>query len=235
MKFTLKDIEKLIAEALKDEPTGNPLLDSRYDWYTQRVAHPNPYYRLFYLIARELKPNFVVELGSYRATAAAHFALGNPKGQVVTIDIHKDAQQAEDKAACVATANQIDNLRYVNKWTWDALEDVESYNKGIDILFIDAWHKKEFVEKEQALYFPLLTDPALVICDDVLENAGHFPGMEKWWEGLPGEKILNDKVHPKIPMGFLRYVKDNRSARVEKPKRTSKPRTRKTKKKVSSS
>lgn len=232
MNFQLKDIQSLIAEALKDKPTGIPLLDSRYDWYANLVNHSNPYYRLFYLIAKELKPNFVVELGSYRATAAAHFALGNPDGQVVTIDIHKDPQQVGDKAACKETADQIDNLRYINAWTWDALEDVESYNKGIDVLFIDAWHAEEFVKREQALYFPLLTNPALVICDDLFNAGGQFPGMEEWWESLSGEKFLNAQVHPGIPMGFLRYVSNGGPARLEKPEKQTKARTRRTKRTV---
>ena len=120
------------------QPTDNPFLDSRYDWYTQLVGHTNPYYRLFHLIAREYKPGLVVELGSYRATAAAHFALGNPAGQVVTIDIHKDAQQVGDKAMCIETCNQIANLQYINKWTWDAVGDVRAYNQPIDVLFVDA-------------------------------------------------------------------------------------------------
>jgi predicted O-methyltransferase YrrM len=203
MKFTLKNIQSLVKEA--DEPTGVPFLDSRYDWYTQLVGHPNPYYRLFYLIAQEFKPEFVVELGSYRATGAAHFAMGNSQAQVVTVDWHRDASQVDDKAMCIRTCNGLDNLDYINKASWDAIEDVKAYQKPIDILFIDAWHTEEYVKLEQKLYFPLLNKPALVICDDIFENAGQFPGMVKWFESLPGEKFLNDEVHPGVPMGFLKY------------------------------
>lgn len=244
MKFTLKDIQALIDEALEDKPTGNPLLDSRYDWYTQKVAHTNPYYRLFYLIAKQFKPDFVVELGSYRATAAAHFALGNPAGQVVTIDMHKDPAQVDDKAACIQTAQQIDNLRYINKCTVDnmpeygfecASDDVKAVGKPIDVLFIDAWHAEQYVKREWELYSPLLADSALIICDDLFDNAGHFPGMERWWDSLQGEKFLNSALHPGVPMGFLKYVANNRPTDTAKPKATRKTRTRKTTKRLSSS
>lgn len=232
MNFTLKNIQDLISQANK--PTGNPLLDVRYDWYTNLVNHPNPYYRLFYLIAKEFKPDFVIELGSYRATAAAHFALGNPAGQVVTIDMHKDAQQAEDKRMCIETARLVSNLDYINKCTVDnmpefgipcAIDNVKAYNKQIDILFIDAWHNEKYVKREWELYSPLLADEALIICDDLLDNGGHFPGMEKWWQSHTGPKFLDNSVHPGIPMGFLKFTRNGK----DEPKKTTK--TRKPRKK----
>jgi predicted O-methyltransferase YrrM len=224
MKFTLTDIKALITEALENKPIGIDFLDSRYDWYAELVQHSNPYYRLFYLIAQELNPNFVVELGSYRATAAAHFALGNPQSQVVTIDIHKDAQQADDKAACIDTVSQVKNLHYLNKWTWDAIEDIKTYKKKIDILFIDAWHREDYVKREWELFSPLLNNPALIICDDIFDSAGQFPGMVEWWNGFKYAKFLDAAVHPAVPMGFMRYeVKPIAKSRsTSKTKRTTK-------------
>lgn len=226
MDFTLKQIEALIKQA--DKPTGIDFLDNRYDWYANLVNHPNPYYRLFYLIAKEFKPDFVVELGSYRATAAAHFALGNSAGQVVTIDMHKDPQQVNDKLACIATAEAVDNLDYINKCTVDnlpgfecAIDDIKAYNKPIDILFIDAWHDEKYVKREQELYFPLLNNPALVICDDLFDAGGEFPGMQAWYASLQGDKFLNNEMHPGIPMGFLKYE----TKPVTKPRPTRKKRT----------
>jgi predicted O-methyltransferase YrrM len=92
--FTLDHIQELIEQSLLEQPTGNAFLDARYEEQISIIGHTNPYYRLFYLIAQSLKPAFVVELGSWQGTAAAHFALGWPESRVVTIDIHR-----EDKAA----------------------------------------------------------------------------------------------------------------------------------------
>ena len=52
----------------------------------------------------------------------------------------------------------------------------------------------------------MLEEEALVICDDIT-TAHNFEGMIKFWEDLPGEKFLDSRIHPGIPMGFLRYVR----------------------------
>jgi len=213
-RYTLNQIKKWAKESVSYGPTGNKFIDDKYDHYTNLVGHINPYYRLFHKLAQELKPSFVLELGSYRATASGHFAIGNPDSQVVTIDMHKDPEQAGDKQACILADQTIPNLTYINKCTVDnlseygvecALSDVKAYKKKIDILFIDAWHAEKYVKREWELYSPLLANNALVICDDILDNNGIFPGMEKWWDDFPYQKFLTDVIHPGIPMGFFIY------------------------------
>ena len=203
--FTLAQIQRLIEQSLLEEPTGHPFLDDRYQEQVGIIGHTNPYYRLFYLIAQQLQPSFVVELGSWQGTAACHFALGNPQSKVITIDIHREDKVAQQR--CYEAANHIPNLTYINKWTWDALEDVKALNLPISILFIDAWHDYEYAMREWELYSQLLGSPALVICDDIT-TAYNFEGMLRFWDELPGEKCLFDKgLHGNIPMGFLKYVR----------------------------
>ena len=199
-----KHVKKFIRRALKEEPLGSDWLRSRYLEQTHWVGHTQPYYNLFYILAKELKPQAVVELGSWQATGAAHFAEGNPEAKVITIDIHKDDKIAQERA--IEAANFLDNLYYINKWTWDAIEDVKKIlgNLTIDILFIDAWHNKEMATKEWKLYQPLLSEPALVICDDITD-AHNFEGMYEFWDQFKYLKFLNEKVHPGIPMGFIKY------------------------------
>ncbi len=217
MKFTIPKIKKLIKESLTMGDIGHPLMDKEYKYYVELTATKHPYYKLFYLLAKEFKPDFVVELGSYRATASGHFAVGNPQGIVTTIDIHKDMpQQQPDQDACREAARLIPNLFYINKWTIpilakkysgrDALLDVAQYNREIDILFIDAWHEPEYIQQEWELYSPLLTDNALVICDDLADSSyGPFEGMEDWWKSLPGQKFIDTDLHAGIQMGFLKF------------------------------
>jgi len=231
MKFTQVKIKNLIKQSLEMGDIGHPLMDDYYNWYTRLVNHPNPYYKLFYLLSKELKPNFVVELGSYRAGAAGHFAAGNPDATVLTIDMHKDMpQQQPDKDACLRHARLIENLTYINKCTVDnmpeygfncAIDDVKAVSKPIDILYIDAWHDEKYVRREWELYSPLLADNALVICDDLMNNNGIFAGMEKWWQSHTGQKFVDSQVHPGIPMGFLRFERKVKNAK-------SKTTTRKT-------
>lgn len=201
MKFTLKRLEEMIDDAVNNErPTGIPFLDTKYDEQVGIIGHTNPYYRLFFEIAREFKPRRVVELGSWRAIAAAHFAYGNPDAEVITIDIHKDDKFSQQLT--IEAANTIPNLTYINKWTWDASEEV---GKNIDILFIDAWHRYDYATREKELYFPLLSDEALVICDDITDNGGMFEGMIRFWEEMDGAKILDTRPHVGVPMGFLHF------------------------------
>jgi len=204
--FTISDISRLADYSLLEAGTGNAWLDARYQEQVLIIGHTNPYYRLFFTLAQTLKPEFVVELGSWQATAAAHFALGNPDSTVITIDIHRDDKDAQRRS--IEAADYIPNLTYLNAWTFEAIDTVKLVSKLIDkpinILYIDAWHEYEYVKREWDLYSPLLSSPALVICDDIT-TAHNFGGMIQFWEELPGEKFLNYDVHRPIPMGFLRY------------------------------
>lgn len=202
--FTLSDIQKLVFESLKEVPTGNAWLDARYDEQVAIIGHTNPYYRLFYRIAQALKPEFVVELGSWRGDASAHFAVGNPEADVIAIDIHRDNDVA-GMAKLQEAVNTLPNMTWLQMWSWDAVEIIKAVDKPISILFIDAWHDYQYAKREWDLYSPLLASPSLVICDDI--TAGfNFDGMIKFWDELPGEKFLNNEVHRGgVPMGFVRY------------------------------
>lgn len=203
--FTLSDIQKLVDESLQEIPTGNPWLDSRYDEQVAIIGHTNPYYRLFYRIAQQLKPEFVVELGSWRGDASAHFALGNPDATVIAVDIHKDSDFA-GMAKLQEAVNLLPNMTWIQAWSWDAVETVKVIDKKIDIIYVDAWHDYKYVKREWDLYSPLLSDPALVICDDI--TAGYnFEGMIDFWDELPYEKFLNNDIHPGVPMGMLHFIR----------------------------
>lgn len=243
MRFTLKRIEGLTEQALKEEPTGDDWLDARYNEQIHLVNHTQPYYKLFYLIAKTLKPKVVVELGGWQGTSAAHFAAGYPEATVITIDHHKDPGDDLNQIKMKDVARQYSNVTYLQGWTTPGYE--EEYPKGarsvfedvkeilgknkVDILFIDSWHEGRYFKRDWDYYNPLLANPALVICDDVFNN--HiFIDMISTFEALPGEKFTNAQVHPGIPMGFIMYgLPTDRSADTVKPKTASKRKTRTTK------
>ena len=216
MKFNLSDIQALVTESLLEKPTGNQWLDSIYDEQVGIIGHTNPYYRLFYLIAQTLKPQFTVELGSWRAIAASHFAVGNPPGEVITVDIHREDKIAQQ--LCIDAMQILPNLTYINAWSWDAVGTIKAIDKPISILFIDAWHDYQYAKREWDLYSPLLADNALVIADDI--TAGYnFEGMIQFWDELPGDKFLNNDVHPGVPMGFVHFKRQSEAT----PKRRGRP------------
>lgn len=205
--FAITDIQRLIEQCLLEEPTGDAWLDARYVEQVGIIGHTNPYYRLFWLIARELKPEFVVELGSWQATASSHFAVGNPDSRVLTVDIHREDKAAQQR--CYEAAARLSNLTYINGWSWDVVDQVRAVGQPISILFIDAWHDGTKVRLEWELYSPLLADVALVICDDITA-AYNFEGMIDFWNDLLGEKVLDNRIHPGVPMGFVKYDANSR-------------------------
>lgn len=204
--FTLAEIQRLINSIVIDQPTGDSFLDTRYQ------AGPRRYYRLFYHLAKRLQPALVVELGGWQGTAAAHFAAGNPGGIVVTIDHHSDPGDDVHQAKMLEASGQYKNLIYLKGWTWDMVDYVRDFKQGISGLFIDSWHDYEHAKKDWELFSPLLSDPALVICDDITTDRGPvIDRMDEFWEELPGQKFLATGLHDasskNIPMGFLLHRK----------------------------
>jgi len=213
MKFTMKQLQELIVMAKADFVTPDPYLNSQHDASTKLIGHTNPYYPLFYLISKTFQPAMVVELGSWRAYGASHFAGGNPAGKVATIDIHKDDPLAQQLT--LEAQAHYGNLRYFHSWTWDAVPLLlEHYGKlSIDVLFIDAWHTYEYAMREWKLFGPYMADNSLVICDDLFNAAGACENMIQWWEDFQKdshikESFLDGGLHPGVPMGFARYVKN---------------------------
>lgn len=214
--FILDDIKKMINDPLTYDPIGYAFLDNRYtEHFHQGGSHF--YYRLFYYLAQFLQPNFMVELGGWQGTAAAHFAAGYPDATIVTIDHHTDPGDEENKVKMLEAEAQYDNLHYIQGWTTGILADrerghhalgdainaypnVARFGHKIDILFVDSWHMYKEAVLDWVQYSFLLASPSLVICDDISDK-----GMLRFWNELPGKKNLETIPHPGFPMGFLKY------------------------------
>lgn len=207
MKFEMKDVADILSYAVEERPTGDVWLDARYLEDIPIIGHTNPYYRTFYRLAEAFHPSYCVELGSWRATAAAHFAAGNPNGCVLTIDIHR-----EDKVAQVKTedaAAHFHNLMYLNGWTWDdwVVKEVARC-APIDILFVDAWHDYEKVMRELSLYTPMMSAHSLIIFDDLFDDPSATKEMLRLWAEMQGNKLEDVVGHCGITMGYLEHVSD---------------------------
>lgn len=207
MKVNLEAIEQQVESNEYNRPTGDVWLDSRINEDIPIIGHTQPYYRLFHWIARTHKPRLSVELGSWRATAACSIASGNPDGRVITIDIHREDKVAQQK--CREAVLAYHNLEYINGWTWDdwVVKRVRDVGVPIDMLFIDAWHWREYVEREWSLYVPMMAREGLIICDDIFNDPSVTVGMREFWDELKYDKFENSGIHPGIPMGFVAYVR----------------------------
>lgn len=213
MKVDIARIEELVLEAHKEPSTWDEWLDARYRDDLGIVGHTNPYYKLFYLISQEFKPRFSVELGTYRGVAAGHLAAGNPDGMVYTVDWHRDPADKQHQVFAIGMDEHYDNVRYLNGCSWDMkivqqVADV-AVKTPIDILFIDAWHWYEHAIREWHLYNLLLSNEALVICDDIADSPGATIDMEKFWQEVSAgyEKFTNGDLHVAVRMGFFRFVR----------------------------
>jgi hypothetical protein len=208
--FNLDDIRTMVANCQKEDgPTGDPLIDGRYQWQIDKFGSTNYYYRLFYQLAKKLGPGLTVELGGWQGTAAAHFAAGWPEGIVVSIDHHGDPGDEENKARMLEVAQHYVNMFYFQGWTWDKVPEVKALGKKIDILFIDSWHQYEYAVRDWNDYKPLLNVPALVICDDIMGGYGPvIAGMLDFWNEISAgrEAFLDATGHPGVPQGFLKWT-----------------------------
>jgi predicted O-methyltransferase YrrM len=210
MKFSIERVKELVDDAMQEPYTGDDWLDTRYLEDISIVAHTNPYYRHIYLVAKEFKPEFSVELGTYRGVWSGHVAIGNPDGHVYAIDWHRDAVDKKHQKKAIAMGEHYSNMDYINGCSWDdAVVARVAAMSPIDILFIDAWHWYCHAIREWYLYSPMLSDEALVICDDISDNPGSTVDMVKFWhEVCDGYKYFEDtQMHVAVKMGFFRFVR----------------------------
>jgi predicted O-methyltransferase YrrM len=223
------DTLKYMAGRFNPIPTGNDFLDARYIWQMTDNGQEWPYYRFFYHLSRKLQPRVVVELGGYQGTAAAHFAAGWPGSTVITIDHHTDPGDEENQQKMKEVCFHYPTIVYMQGWTntktaarergkhglgdagsayQDIIKQTLYFGRKIDILFVDSWHTYENVQLDWHAYKPLLSNPSLVIFDDIQEGEDKnspISGMMRFWNKLPEPKFLNDNLHPGTQMGFLKY------------------------------
>lgn len=205
--FNLTDIRNLITQAMALPTTGDGFLDRRFNAHAIEYKRPRYYYRLFYLLTQTLQPALSVELGGWQGTGAAHLAGAYPAGRVVSIDHHGDPGDDVHQAAMLEAASHYVNMTYIQGWTWDVVGQVAAMGT-IDILFIDGWHVYEKAMQDWQAYEPLLSDTALVICDDITHDRGPvLDRMDLFFDDLPGPKFIDDTMWPNLPMGFIKYVR----------------------------
>lgn len=224
-EFTIAEIQSLCeASAL---PLGVPLVDDRLEEYAVKYSGKHAYYATLRDIVRALRPGVVLEIGTWQGTSAAAFAAGCEETEVITLDHHSDPGDEENQKRTLEACDAFPNISYIQGCSTEMVRDqkpgtefvmpaVLEFLEGrkIDILFIDGWHGGEFARADFDTYAPLLSENALVICDDIVggsdgsgDSAAIF-GMRQFWDGLPGEeRYLDGRIHAGYPMGFLKFKK----------------------------
>lgn len=137
-----------------------------------------PYYRFLYLLAKEMKPLYMVELGTMEGLGAMCMAKGNPDGNVIAIDKNiKDLHPA-----CI-----MPNVEYLKQ---NSLDESRIYDIGI--LFIDTEHNGRALFEYEA-WKGRMAKGGVILFDDVNLNTD----MKIFWQEFnpEGQKIDLLELH----------------------------------------
>lgn len=132
------------------------------------------YARFFYQISAFYQPKFILEFGTSLGIGTIHFAKGNQKAQITTVE-------ACPETARVATQNfnklSVENVQLINKTFENFLKEEEL--KEYDIIFIDGHHDGVALMRYLDLLYPQIKDNTFVILDDIRWSDSMFDSWEK--------------------------------------------------------
>lgn len=158
-----------------------------------------PYYSLLFYVAKEFKPNVMVEIGTDEGIGTVHLALGNPKGKVHTIDIREECRGFLEGYSFY---KDIDNVEII---TGDSQNVVSNFSdEQIDMLFIDGDHTYEGEKRDYVLYLPKVKKGSIILIDDI----GNDDVRQVWDEIIDQPKVKLPWLRPH-EQGFGAVVKEH--------------------------
>lgn len=179
----LADLQALAAE-LPRLPDQRPQWLKDMPYVTQTGSD---YYRFIWELQRRFKPERVLEIGIDKGGSTLSFSAGNPGGQVVSMDINKEAC---DNAAAIARAQGLQNLTVVRA---DSLVDGAklTFRPLLDLVLLDSWHSFDQVWREYALYRPWVKPGGIILFDDTK----YSKEMMVAWDMIPDPKVDLTVLH----------------------------------------
>ncbi len=129
---------------------------------------------VLYGLARSLKPEVCVEIGSARGKSACYVGLAleeNGKGKLYAIDPHTKTEWNDDNSVetyevmrqNLGSLGLLDRVEIVRKTSGQA---ALSWNMPIDLIFIDGDHTYEGVKRDWELFTPNLAPFGVVVFHD---------------------------------------------------------------------
>lgn len=154
----------------------------------------------FTWITRIRKPDYIAEIGSAYGISGMYWAAGieiNGKGKFITFEANELWHQIAHKNISLITSKFSSFCGTVeNNFNKISLKDGK-----IDILFIDAIHKKEEVNSQLMLFKPYLKTGSLIIIDDI----NFSNDMKVYWDNLSVEKYVMASIEVKSRLGIIEY------------------------------
>src|SRR5262249_45414617 len=131
---------------------------------------------MLHSMARSLKPDVCVEIGSARGRSACFIGLAlaqNGRGKLFAIDPHtqtdwNDTQSDETLPIMQAHLESLDLTPYVEIVRKTSGEAAENWNRKIDLLFIDGDHSYEGVRRDWDLFSPHVSPFGVVVFHDTI-------------------------------------------------------------------
>lgn len=151
--------------------------------------------KLLEMISRMIRPEYVLEIGTYTGYSAICLAKGIQKGgKLITIEIVDELQEMIEEF--IEKADLTDTIELI---TGNACNIIPSLNYSFDLIFIDA-DKKQYKEYYE-LALTKLNTGGFILADNVL------------WSGKVTEEIKHKDEETKCIADFNRHVQ--KDPRVE--------------------
>lgn len=197
MEFLPETIDKYAGEHTTAEPKY--LTDLQQETW-QKVLVPRMLSghfqgRLLSMISHLVKPNFILEIGTYTGYSALCLAEGLSKGgKLHTIDINEELHTIQSKYIAQAGMSDLIDLHVGN-----ALEVIPKLDKDWDLVFIDA--DKENYVAYYNLVMKNLKPGSHILIDNVL------------WSGKVTEEVSKNDVETKTLVELNKLIQEDQ--RVE--------------------
>ena len=195
MNLISDNLEKYVESYSDSEPD----LLKKINYYTQSNAHcprmlsGHIQGRVLSFLSRIIKPNIILEIGTYTGYSALCLAEGlSDLGKIITID--KDASLQKKVNSFFRESKKNHQIEYR---IGDAIKIIPKLEFKFDMVFIDA-DKKNYINYFE-MVFPKLKSNGIIIADNVL------------WSGkvIDDDKIRNDRLTKNIH-DFNEFIKNDR-------------------------
>jgi predicted O-methyltransferase YrrM len=148
---------------------------------------------ILYALARSMKPESCVEIGSSRGRSACHVGLAlreNGRGKLWAIDPHRPTDWNDDASVDtygILTRNlgRLGLRDFVEVVREDSVAAASSWARPIDLLFIDGDHSYDGVKRDWEAFVPFVSPFGVVVFHDTLWDLRPDPRYARPDMGVP--------------------------------------------------